>query len=245
MQNNNQPEQENYLTEGISLLCKNDSDIEKLITPCLEEIITLLEKYLAEIEKHNPVLSLVGTNQRKELILKHILDSLAPLGIILRKCNYRQFLIARQFSIADIGSGAGLPGIPLAITLPEAKVTLIERKGRRAGFLRNTIKELGLTNIFVEEEEMEKVKTSRFNLVTCRAFKPLEPKIFGKMLRLCAEDGILSAYKGRRCKIEEEMAALEQTLQGKNTFKLAERWEVIPCPVPLLDEERHFLLVYK
>ena len=225
------------MSEGVSILCKNDSDIEKIIAQRHGEILALLEKYLGEIELHNPALSLIGTNDSRELILKHLLDSLAPLGIILRKCHCQKN--AGQFSIADVGSGAGLPGIPLAIALPGAKVTLIERKGRRAGFLRNTIAALGLANVAVEEEEMEKAKTGRFDLVTCRAFRPLEPKIFSKMYRLCREGGILSAYKGRRAKIGEEMAALEQALPG-----LAGQWEAIPCPVPMLDEERHFLLLY-
>jgi len=227
----------NELSWGVSLFCKNDNDIKNIISPRFEVIISLLEKYLAEIELNNPVLSLVGTNDRRELILKHILDSLAPLGIILRKCNLKT---GQPLFIADIGSGAGLPGIPLAIVLPDAKITLIERKGRRAGFLRNTVKTLGLQNVLIEEEEMEKVKPDRFNLVTSRAFKPLEPKIFGKLFRLCREGGILSVYKGRLGKIEIEMAILEQVIP-----KLAGRWEVIPCPVPMLDEERHFLIIYK
>ena len=195
-----------------------------------------MEKYLVEIEEHNPAMSLIGTNDRRELVLKHLLDSLAPLGIILRKCHCQK---TRQFSIADIGSGAGLPGIPLAIALPGAQVTLVERKGKRAEFLRNTIAALGLVNTSVEEEEMEKIKTGRFDLVTCRAFSPLENKIFKKMFRLCREGGILSAYKGKRSKIDAEMAALEQALPN-----LAGKWEALPCPVPMLEEERHFLIIY-
>ena len=221
------------LAEGMLSLCQNDPDIENIIAPRHGEIISLLAAYIAEIMTHNPVLSLVGTNDPKELVIRHILDSLAPLGIISRKCNLSR--------IADVGSGAGLPGIPLAIMLPDSEFTLIERKGRRSGFLRNTLAALvnknhSLSNVSVEEQEMEKVKSHRFSMVTFRAFKPLEPKILKKLFRLCAEGGVLAAYKGRRGKIEAEMAELELSSQTIT-------WELIPCPVPMLDEERHLLLI--
>ena len=111
------------LSEGIMSLRRNDPAIETIISPRGDKIIALLADYIAEIMTHNPVLSLVGTNDPKELVVRHILDSLAPLGIISRKCNLSR--------VADVGSGAGLPGIPLAIALPDSEFTLIERKGRR------------------------------------------------------------------------------------------------------------------
>jgi len=223
------------LAEGILSLCGNDPAIEYIIAPRHGEIIALLAAYIDEIMTHNPVLSLVGTNQPEELVVRHILDSLAPLGIISRKCNLSR--------VADVGSGAGLPGIPLAIALPDSEFTLIERKGRRSGFLRNTLALMvkshkSLSNVAVEEQEMEKVKPRRFTMVTFRALKPLEPKILKKLFRLCAEGGVLAAYKGRRSKIEAEMAELKQQMPSQTI-----QWELIPCPVPMLDEERHVLII--
>ncbi|MDR2575898.1 MAG: 16S rRNA (guanine(527)-N(7))-methyltransferase RsmG [Treponema sp.] len=223
------------LAEGLLSLCRGDPAIENIIAPRREEIIALLAAYLAEIMTHNPILSLVGTNDPKELVIRHALDSLAPLGIISRKCD-----ISR---IADVGSGAGLPGIPLAIALPDSEFTLIERKGRRSGFLRNTLKALmatnnRLSNVSVEEQEMEKVKPHRFTMVTFRAFKPMDPKILKKLFRLCTEGGVLAAYKGRQSKVEAEMAELEQQMPNQTI-----RWELIPCPLPMLDEERHLLFI--
>jgi len=93
-----------------------------------------------------------------------------------------------------------------------------------------------LSNVSVEEQEMEKVKPHRFTMVTFRAFRPLDPKILKKLFRLCADGGTLAAYKGRRIKVEAEMAELEQRNQTI-------RWELIPCPVPFLDEERHLLII--
>jgi len=221
------------LAGGLLSLCSGDPAIENIIAPRRGEIIDLLAAYIAEIMTHNPVLSLVGTNDPKELVIRHVLDSLSPLGIISRKCDVSR--------IADVGSGAGLPGIPLAIALPDSEFTLIERKGRRSGFLRNTLEVLAaqnhrLSNISVEEQEMEKVKSHRFTMVTFRAFKPLDPKILKKLFRLCAQGGVLAAYKGRRSKVEAEMAALEPPNQTT-------RWELIPCPVPFLEEERHILII--
>ena len=230
------PADEDILSNGLLELCQSDQVIASLVTPRLDVIITLLEKYISLIERYNPTLSLVGTNDRRELMVRHILDSLAPLGIIARQNN--------GLHIADIGSGAGFPGIPLAITLPDVHFTLIERKNRRADFLRNTQAALAaegsnsLCNVTVEEAEMEKVTPRRFSLVTFRALCPLEPKIYKKISRLCADGGILAAYKGRRQKTEDEITALEKKLPV-----LTGRWELLPCPVPMLDEERHLLLI--
>jgi 16S rRNA (guanine527-N7)-methyltransferase len=220
------------LAKGISALRQNDAGIERLIAPRHDEVMALLEKYIAEIELFNPAYGLVGTNDHEELVVRHILDSLAPLGIISR------LLAAAGDSpkIADVGSGAGLPGIPLAAALPHTGVTLIERMGKRAGFLRNVCAALALPNIAVEETEMEKAPPDRFALVVFRAFRPLEPKLVKGLFRLCREGGVLAAYKGRTEKIAEEMAPLNIICGGQ---------EVIPCPVPFLDEERHLLVIKK
>jgi 16S rRNA (guanine527-N7)-methyltransferase len=219
------------LSLGARELCQNDRDIDALITPRRDAILSLLNRYIAEIELFNPAYGLVGTACRRELVIRHILDALAPLGILYRLLQSRADTTPEA---ADVGSGAGLPGIPLAIALPEIHFTLIERAGRRAGFLRNTQAALGLGNVSVEETGMEQAAAGRFSLTVFRAFRPLEPKILKGLFRLCAPGGNLAAYKGRCVTIEAEMAALG-TLAGG--------WEAIPCPVPMLAEERHLLLV--
>jgi 16S rRNA (guanine527-N7)-methyltransferase len=85
---------------------------------------------------------------------------------------------------------------------------------------------------------MEKAKPGRFDAVTFRAFRALDPVILKKLFRLCRSGGVLAAYKGRREKILAETAALEQALP-----QMKGRWEFFPCPVPLLDGERHLLLI--
>jgi 16S rRNA (guanine527-N7)-methyltransferase len=219
------------LSEGIQALRQKDEDIEKLIGPRNEEFIRLLWRYIEEIELFNPAYNMVGTNDQKELITKHILDSLAPLGIISRLLDG-----GGAPRIADVGSGAGLPGIPLALALPKCEFTLIERMGRRAGFLWNTKAILRLSNVNVEEKELEKT-AGAFRLVTFRALKPLEPKLLKSLFRVCEDGGLIAAYKGRREKIEQEMASLEKLPTA------ACIWEAVPYNVPFLDDERHLLII--
>jgi 16S rRNA (guanine527-N7)-methyltransferase len=219
------------LSEGIQVLRQKDEDIEKLVGPRIEEFIRLLRRYIEEIELFNPAYNMVGTNDTGELITRHILDSLAPLGIISRLIDD-----GGAMRIADIGSGAGLPGIPLALALPKCEFTLVERMGRRAGFLWNAKAVLSLSNVTVEEGELEKSKGA-FQLVTFRAFKPLEPKLLKALFRVCEDRGVIAAYKGRREKIEQEMAPLEKLPAA------ACIWEAAPYNVPFLDDERHLLII--
>ena len=224
--------EKNLLSRGIEILRQADADMEKLIAPRGEEIISLLTRYINEIELFNPVYGLVGTNDGDELVIKHILDSLAPLGIVSRLLN--EVCAGGTPQIADAGSGAGLPGIPLAAVLPQCDFTLIERMGRRAGFLCGTKAVLNLSNITVEEGELEKTARGRFSLVTFRALKPLEPKLLKTLFNACAPNGVIAAYKGKREKTEEELRPLKE---------LCGQCEIVPYAVPFLDEERHLLII--
>jgi 16S rRNA (guanine527-N7)-methyltransferase len=192
----------------------------------------LLSRYCDEIERFNPAYGLVKAADRNELMVKHINDSLAPLEIIRERLAVSA--ADGQARLADVGSGAGLPGIPLAICLPNVRVTLIERMGRRAGFLRNTIAVLGLANVELEETGMEEAAPGRFHLVSFRAFRPLEPAILKGLFRLLRPGGCLAAYKGKREKIEAEIAA---------SGLPAASWELYPLTVPFLNEERHLVII--
>jgi 16S rRNA (guanine527-N7)-methyltransferase len=215
------PDDDKLLEEGLALL-HQDSDAARTLP--------LFESYIAEIERHNEALSLVGSRSRRDLVIRHILDSLSPLDILRGLMSG----MTGGMEIADVGSGAGLPGIPLAIALPDRHFTLMERKTRRAVFLQNTLAALGLSNAAVEEREMEKAPRFRFDLIVFRAFRPLEPRILKGLFRLLRRGGILAAYKGRREKIAAEMDAAQA---------MAGSWEALPCPVPFLEEERHLVVI--
>jgi 16S rRNA (guanine527-N7)-methyltransferase len=229
------------LTEGLTAFSqswKTQAAVSTANFPLPGDISGLLERYMDEIELFNPAYGLVGVKTREELVVKHILDSLAPLGIMLRLLgDLPQAGDAGSFAplrIADLGSGAGLPGLPLAIAfagiLPEARFTLIDRMGRRIGFLRNTLAVLGLSNVEVEEAEMEKAAPARFDMAVFRAFRPLDPVVLKAVFRLLKPSGFLAAYKGRREVIDAEMATAGAV------------WEVLPYTVPFLGEERHLVV---
>jgi 16S rRNA (guanine527-N7)-methyltransferase len=138
---------------------------------------------------------------------------------------------------ADIGSGAGFPGIPLAISFARRETyhfTLIERKGKRAGFLRNTQAVLGLSRVEIEEGEVEKAQVGAFHLITFRALQPLDPRLLTTLFRLLAPGGALFAYKGRGETLDVELRRVE-TMLGS--------WERLPLHIPFLEEERHLLVL--
>jgi 16S rRNA (guanine527-N7)-methyltransferase len=220
------------LTEGIEALRKIDTEIDRLFTGREEEITWLLKKYVAEIETFNQVYGLVGIEDHDELVIRHILDSIAPAGIISRLLPLAANTGDKP-GIADAGSGAGLPGIPLSIILDSCDFTLIERMKRRAGFLWNIKAVLKLSNVTIEEGELQKTAEGRFNLITFRAFKPMESKLLKALFRACAKGGIIAAYKGKREKTEREMLPLEKFC----------KWETIEYQTPFLNEERRMLII--
>ena len=237
-----------------------------------DKISSLLKRYVEEIELFNPAYGLVKVQDSRELIIKHIFDSLAPISILCRlpgdfannaKAGPDDKEIARDQAaagrkipaIADVGSGAGLPGIPLAVCMNDAEFTLIERMGRRAGFLRNTLAVLGLVNVHLEETDVEQLASKsaakptarsaghgRFDIIVFRAFKPLESSVLKTLFTLLASGGCLVAYKGRRQSIEEEMAQALNAAE-KGAGPIISNWEALPLEVPFLEEERHLLLV--
>ncbi|MCL2833769.1 MAG: 16S rRNA (guanine(527)-N(7))-methyltransferase RsmG [Treponema sp.] len=203
-------------------------------------VIEKLKKYMKEIELFNEAYGLVKVSSREELIIKHILDSISPLPKLDGRnsesgfCNIQSN--TAKIQAADVGSGAGLPGIPLAICLPDTEFTLIERMGRRAGFLRNCAAVLELPNVRVEETEMEQAEPARFDIAVFRALRPLEPDILKALLRLIKPDGMLAAWKGRMENAREEMQNAAKNIPGL-------QWEITPIEVPYLNEKRCLVII--
>ena len=198
-----------------------------------EDRLTRLARYVEEIELWNPAYGLVKASG-DELIVKHILDSLAALPALRR-------LGLPLDRVADLGSGAGLPGIPLAIFLPDSRVTLVERMEKRVRFLENQKARLGLSNVTISQAEAERVPGGPFDLVTFRAFRPFsEGKLFRAVAKLVKTGGAIAAYKGRIQTAREELAALApDPVLGP----LAARAEVLPLTVPFLEEERCLVIL--
>lgn len=165
-----------------------------------------LDKYINEIILFNSAYNLTNTSVYDEIVVNHILDSLAPYKILKELAgNYS----SENFRIADIGSGGGLPGIPLATVFPEYNFTLVERMDKRCAFLENCAAICGLKNVSVMKKEAEKVPPESFDIATFRAFRPLDEKMAKTLLSLAKKGGILAAYKAKSESIEKEMEEIK------------------------------------
>jgi 16S rRNA (guanine527-N7)-methyltransferase len=131
-----------------------------------DESVRNLLTYVVELRKWNRHVNLIARKTDvKEIIEKHFLDSLTLLFFLRRDCQYRETLL-------DVGTGAGFPGLVLAIALPQLQVVLVEPRSKRASFLRHIVRLLTLANVEVIENRLEAVSTlheREITYVTSRA----------------------------------------------------------------------------
>ena len=201
-----------------------------------EVLAAKMEAYIKEIILFNSAYNLTNTSNRDELVVRHIFDSLVAWPKIAE-------LAEGPVVLADIGSGGGLPGIPLAAAfslLPEfndVRFDLVERMEKRCAFLENCAAILGLKNVTVVNSEAEHLPQEAYNLITFRAFRPLDKKMSKTLLRIVKPQGYLCAYKAKLENIKEEMSAITS---------LVPDYEVQPLHVPgLEDSERNLVLIKK
>jgi 16S rRNA (guanine527-N7)-methyltransferase len=177
------------------------------------------EKLLAHLDllSHwNRAYNLTAIRDRREMVSRHLLDSLAVLPHL------------HGATLADLGSGAGLPGIPLAIARPAIAVTLVESNGKKARFLREAVRTLPLPNVTVEHARVQDA-TGTFDTVTTRAFSSLADMLaWGG--HLLAADGRWLALKGHVD--EDEVAGVPDAFRLVATH---------PLRIPGIDGERHLL----
>jgi len=204
------------LYKGLKGLALEYSDVQ----------VKKLERFIAEIELWNPRYGLVAAGE--DIVGRHVIDSLSGVELI-RGLN--------PGSLADVGSGAGFPGIPLAIWMEDTEITLIERSGRRADFLRNTVLTLGLKNVRVLEmpvENVSRVSNSRFDVITFRAWSALDDSILDSLSAVLAPGGTIAAYKGRKEVIDTELKFISRQLSSTDIRKLGTAES---------GEERHMVLL--
>lgn len=128
------------------------------------EQISKFEKYLELLLEWNEKFNLTAITDKEEIEEKHFIDSLELI----------KFVDLKNKTLIDIGSGAGFPGIPLAIAEPTLKVTLLEATGKRVTFLKEVVKNLGLQNVEVLQGRAEELATrEKYDIVTARAVKEL------------------------------------------------------------------------
>ena len=140
--------------------------------------------------------------------------------------------------LADVGSGNGMPGIPLAVAYPDLSFTLIERSGRRAGFLRNALAVTGLSpRVSLIEYDLSEVK-KQFDILIFRAFRPL-PDIFDELDTMLIPGGVMFAYKSRKASLDAELEVL-----GKERLRGYEVQQV-PYESPRLNADRRVCIIRK
>lgn len=185
--------------------------------------------FLALLGKWNRTYNLTAIREPAAMITQHLLDSLAVLPII------HQLVLAtrRSFRLADVGSGAGLPGIPLALAVPDWELTLIETVDKKSAFQRQVKAELALENLTVVNARVEQVTSASFDAVISRAFSDLTDFVT-LAGHLIAPNGYLLAMKG--------------AMPNEEIAQLPSGWRVesaAPVSVPGLDAQRHLIVLRK
>ncbi|MEW5756875.1 MAG: 16S rRNA (guanine(527)-N(7))-methyltransferase RsmG [Pseudomonadota bacterium] len=179
-----------------------------------------LLRLLALIGKWNKVYNLTAIKDPREMLTHHLLDSLAVLP----------YLHGRR--IIDVGTGAGLPGIPLAIMSPQREFVLLDSNNKKTRFVTQAVIELGLKNVTVQNLRVEEYRPGApFDTVVSRAFASLAEMVqWTQALR--APQGVFLAMKGQLS--AEELAALPAGFKIK---------EIAALQVPGLEAERHAIII--
>ncbi len=182
------------------------------------EAVTRLLAYQALLQRWNTAYNLTAVRDPAEMITRHLLDSLAILPYVQGK------------SLADLGTGPGLPGIVLAIAAPGREMLLVDSNGKKVRFLREAIRTLKLEGVRAEQSRVEEVE-GQFDCITARAFASLADML-GWGGHLLAPDGIWLAMKGKLS--DDELAGIPPgfVIRGANELK-----------VPGLPAERHLLVL--
>jgi 16S rRNA (guanine527-N7)-methyltransferase len=175
--------------------------------------------YIALIEKWNRVYNLTAIREPEKMVSHHLLDSLAVAAHLHAK------------RLLDVGSGAGLPGIPLALAKPDTQVVLLDSNHKKTAFLNQAVMELELKNAEVCSERVESWQTqNKFDVIVSRAFSDLDE--FVRVTRhLLAPGGMFAAMKGLHPYEEIDKLPPDCTVQ-----------QVLPLAIPGVEGARHLVL---
>jgi 16S rRNA (guanine527-N7)-methyltransferase len=179
-----------------------------------------LLQHLVLLEKWNRIHNLTSIRDAAKAVSVHLLDSLA----VVPHLDGKQLL--------DAGSGAGFPGIPIAVVRPEMQVELLDSSHKKCAFLRQAVAELGLKNVRVACERVESWRPGRqFDCIVSRALAEIA-EVIAMTAHLLAPGGVIAAMKG--VYPFEEIERIPSDFRVKQVHVLA---------VPGLDAERHLVLI--
>lgn len=197
-----------------------EQGVEKLGLKLAPETESRLLAYLALLQKWNRVYNLTAIREAPKLVSHHLLDSLAVVTHLAGE------------TVVDIGTGPGLPGIPIALARPDWHVTLLDSNHKKTAFLTQAVGELNIANAEVRRERVEQWRpAATFQVVISRAFAELADfvRLAGHLL---APGGRLAAMKGLNP--HEEIAQLPEGFRVDR---------VVPLAVPGVEGERHLVLI--
>ena len=201
-----------------TLQVRLDAGLEQMGLTLDAAATAALLRYVAGLVKWNQAYNLTAVREPEQMVIKHLLDSLSILPH------------AGSGSLIDVGTGAGLPGLVLAIVQPQRAVTLLDSNGKKTRFLKQMAAELGLANVSVAQARAEAF-AGQFDRVTSRAFASLADMV-NWCAHLLAPEGRFLAMKGQLP--AAEIAALPAGYRVEAVHSLR---------VPFLDEERHLVCI--
>ncbi len=193
------------------------------------------ENYRQTLLEWNQRVNLTGITDPTEIVSKHFLDSLSVYQAMSK--------IPRPFSLIDVGSGAGFPGLPLKIALPDIRLTLLESTAKKTTFLNHVVEILGLSDVIVltaraEEAGQHHDHRQRYDVAVARAVAAL-PILVEYTLPLVKIGGMVILQKGQNPTAEVKAAAQAIGILGGKVQ------QIMPVTVPNLDAERHFVIIEK
>ena len=204
------------------ILVKGATEMSVVLT---ETQIENLLAYIREFEKWNKAYNLSAVRDVRQMVARHLLDSLSVVPYFLTSKYSTE-------NVIDVGTGGGLPGIPLAIMFPHKQFTLLDSNGKKTRFLFHVKTLLNLTNVNVENCRVEEFAPAQlFNAVISRAFASLQDMTEG-CTHLLREQGVFLAMKG--IYPEDELVPIVEKIALIETIKLQ---------VAETDGERHLLVM--